>query len=56
MFGVVGLVMVVVWVVMGVLMNLLFVFGEIGLLLIGGVGFLFSFVMMVVYGCMWLGV
>ena len=43
-------VMAVAWVVTGALTNLLPVFGEIGLLLIGGAGFLLSFAMMVVYG------
>ncbi|MDI9705436.1 hypothetical protein QM277_19455, partial [Acinetobacter baumannii] len=46
----VGSVMAVAWVVRGALTNLLPVFGEIGLLLIGGAGFLLSFAMMVAYG------
>ncbi|OXI17446.1 MFS transporter [Burkholderia sp. AU15512] len=48
--GVAGSVMAVAWVVTGALTNLLPVFGEIGLLLIGGAGFLLSFAMMVAYG------
>ena len=48
--GVAGSVMAVAWVVTGALTNLLPVFGEIGLLLIGGAGFLLSFVMMAFYG------
>ena len=48
--GVAGSVMAVAWVVTGGLTNLLPVFGEIGLLLIGGAGFLLSFVMMAFYG------
>ncbi|HGF4017513.1 MFS transporter [Burkholderia cenocepacia] len=48
--GVAGSVMAVAWVVTGALTNLLPVFGEIGLLLTGGAGFLLSFAMMVAYG------
>jgi hypothetical protein len=50
--GVAGSVMAVAWVVTGALTNLLPVFGEIGLLLAGGAGFLLSFAMMVAYGRM----
>lgn len=42
--------MAVAWVVTGALTNLLPLFGETGLLLIGGAGFLLSFAMMVAYG------
>lgn len=48
--GVAGSVMAVAWVVTGLLTNLLPVFGEIGLLLIGGISFLLSFLMMLAYG------
>lgn len=48
--GVAGSVMAVAWVVTGSLTNLLPVFGEIGLLLIGGFSFLLSFLMMLAYG------
>lgn len=48
--GVAGSVMVVAWGVTGALTNLLPVFGETGPLLIGGAGFLLSFVMMAFYG------
>ncbi|WP_175166262.1 MFS transporter [Paraburkholderia fynbosensis] len=47
--GVAGSVMAVAWVVTGFLTNLLPVFGEIGLLLIGGFSFLLSFLMMLAY-------
>jgi DHA1 family tetracycline resistance protein-like MFS transporter len=45
-----GSVMATAWVVTGLLTNLLPVFGEIGLLLIGGLGFLLSALMMLFYG------
>lgn len=48
--GVAGSVMAVAWVVTGLLTNLLPVFGETGLLLLGGLGFLLSFLMMLAYG------
>lgn len=48
--GVAGSVMAVAWVVTGLLTNLLPVFGETGLLLLGGCAFLFSFAMMFAYG------
>ncbi|MBY4865102.1 MFS transporter [Burkholderia anthina] len=48
--GVAGSVMAVAWVVTGALTNLLPAFGETGLLLIGGAGFLLSFGMMAFYG------
>ncbi|WGS52153.1 MFS transporter [Paraburkholderia sp. D15] len=48
--GIAGSVMALAWVVTGLLTNLLPVFGETGLLLVGGVSFLVSFVMMWAYG------
>jgi DHA1 family tetracycline resistance protein-like MFS transporter len=48
--GVAGSVMAVAWVVTGFLTNLLPVFEEIGLLLLGGISFLLSFLMMFAYG------
>ena len=48
--GVAGSVMAVAWVVTGFLTNLLPVFGETGLLLVGGFSFLLSFLMMLAYG------
>lgn len=48
--GIAGSVMAVAWVVTGLLTNLLPVFGEIGLLLVGGFSFLLSFLMMLAYG------
>jgi DHA1 family tetracycline resistance protein-like MFS transporter len=48
--GVAGSVMAVAWVLTGLLVNLLPVFGEIGLLLVGGFSFLLSFLMMHAYG------
>jgi MFS transporter, DHA1 family, tetracycline resistance protein len=47
--GVAGSVMALAWVVTGLLTNLLPVFGEIGLLLVGGFGFLLGFLMMLAY-------
>lgn len=48
--GVAGSIMAIAWVVTGFLTNLLPVFGEIGLLLIGGFSFLLSFMMLLAYG------
>ncbi|NYH15684.1 MFS transporter [Paraburkholderia bryophila] len=48
--GIAGSVMAVAWVVTGLLTNLLPLFGETGLLLVGGVSFVISFVMMSAYG------
>ncbi|NMV37907.1 MFS transporter [Ralstonia insidiosa] len=48
--GVAGSVMAVAWVVTGFLTNLLPVLGETGLLLVGGIGFLLSFLMMRAHG------
>jgi MFS transporter, DHA1 family, tetracycline resistance protein len=48
--GVAGSVMAVAWVVTGLLTNLLPVFGETGLLMMGGFSFLLSFLMMLAYG------
>lgn len=47
--GVAGSVMAVAWVVTGLLTNLLPMLGEVGLLLLGGVGFLLSFLTMLAY-------
>lgn len=48
--GIAGSVMAVAWVVTGLLTNLLPLFGETGLLLVGGVSFVISFLMMSAYG------
>jgi hypothetical protein len=48
--GVAGSVMAIAWVVTGLLTNLLSVFGETRLLLIGGLSFLFSALVMLFYG------
>ena len=48
--GAAGSVMAVAWVVTGLLNNLLPLLGETGLLLLGGVSFLLSFLLMLVYG------
>ncbi|MFM0646013.1 MFS transporter [Paraburkholderia bryophila] len=47
--GIAGSVMAVAWVVTGLLTNLLPLFGETGLLLVGGVSFVISFLMMSAY-------
>ncbi|KWN81058.1 MFS transporter [Burkholderia ubonensis] len=51
--GVAGSVMAIAWVVTGFLTNLLPVFGELGLLMVGGLSFILSFVMMLAYGRKW---
>jgi hypothetical protein len=51
--GVAGSVMAIAWVVTGFLTNLLPVLGELGLLMVGGLSFILSFLMMVVYGRKW---
>ncbi|KWZ52051.1 MFS transporter [Burkholderia ubonensis] len=48
--GVAGSVMAIAWVVTGFLTNLLPVLGELGLLMVGGLSFILSFVMMLAYG------
>ncbi|KVR32224.1 MFS transporter [Burkholderia ubonensis] len=51
--GVAGSVMAIAWVVTGFLTNLLPVLGELGLLMVGGLSFILSFVMMLAYGRKW---
>jgi len=51
--GVAGSVMAIAWVVTGFLTNLLPVLGELGLLMVGGLSFVLSFVMMLAYGRKW---
>lgn len=51
--GVAGSVMAIAWVVTGFLTNLLPVVGELGLLMIGGLSFILSFLMMMAYGRKW---
>ncbi|WP_321881861.1 MFS transporter [Paraburkholderia bannensis] len=51
--GVAGSVMAIAWVVTGLLTNLLPLLGETGLLLLGGVAFVSSFVALAVYGKVW---
>ncbi|MFL9870439.1 MFS transporter [Paraburkholderia megapolitana] len=51
--GVAGSVMAIAWVVTGFLTNLLPVLGELGLLTVGGVSFILSFLMMMAYGRKW---
>ncbi|WP_116135122.1 MFS transporter [Trinickia diaoshuihuensis] len=51
--GVAGSVMAIAWVVTGFLTNLLPVLGELGLLMVGGLSFILSFLMMVAYGRKW---
>ncbi|WP_426087752.1 MFS transporter [Janthinobacterium sp. PSPC1-1] len=51
--GVAGSVMALAWVVTGFLTNLLPVLGELGLLMVGGLSFILSFLMMVFYGRKW---
>jgi MFS family permease len=51
--GVAGSVMAIAWVVTGFLTNLLPVLGELGLLMVGGLSFILSFLMMVAYGRRW---
>lgn len=51
--GVAGSVMAIAWVVTGFLTNLLPILGELGLLILGGVSFILSFLMMTVYGRKW---
>ena len=45
--------MAIAWVVTGFLTNLLPVVGELGLLMIGGLSFILSFLMMMAYGQKW---
>ncbi|KVU99482.1 MFS transporter [Burkholderia ubonensis] len=51
--GVAGSVMAIAWVVTGFLTNLLPMLGELGLLMVGGLSFILSFVMMLAYGRKW---
>ncbi|MGH8782867.1 MFS transporter [Paraburkholderia sp.] len=51
--GVAGSVMAIAWVVTGFLTNLLPVLGELGLLMVGGLSFILSFLIMVAYGRKW---
>ncbi|WP_414440099.1 MFS transporter [Burkholderia sp. 22PA0106] len=51
--GVAGSVMAIAWVVTGLLNNLLPLLGESGLLIVGGTGFVLSFVLMLAYGRKW---
>ncbi|PQV53575.1 MFS transporter [Paraburkholderia sp. BL21I4N1] len=51
--GVAGSVMAIAWVVTGFLTNLLPVLGELGLLMVGGLSFILSFLMMMAYGRKW---
>ncbi|MBU9322685.1 MFS transporter [Burkholderia gladioli] len=51
--GVAGSVMAIAWVVTGFLTNLLPVVGELGLLMIGGLSFILSSLMMMAYGRKW---
>ncbi|KVR65518.1 MFS transporter [Burkholderia ubonensis] len=51
--GVAGSVMAIAWVVTGFLTNLLPMLGELGLLMVGGLSFILSFVMTLAYGRKW---